>query len=93
VSSWGTAPLLVVFIAAGIATWIAGIYLSEATVVLGERFKLGDAAGTRLLVGLAGSLSELAITLVPQHLKPLTKRSTCCRNALAGALPRPRSHQ
>ena len=61
-SSWGTAPLLVVFIAAGIATWIAGIYLSKATDVLDERFNLGDAVGGMLLLGLAGSLPELAIT-------------------------------
>jgi cation:H+ antiporter len=51
----------VVFAAAGIATWIAGLYLSKATDVLDERFKLGDAVGGMLLLGLAGSLPELAI--------------------------------
>jgi cation:H+ antiporter len=62
VSSWGTPALLAVFVAAGAVTWIAGIYLSKATDVLDERFGLGDAVGGMLLLGLAGSLPELAIT-------------------------------
>lgn len=60
-SSWGTPLVVVVFVAAGIATWIAGLYLSKATDVLDKRFKLGDAVGGMLLLGLAGSLPELAI--------------------------------
>jgi cation:H+ antiporter len=62
VSSWGTPSLLLVFVAAGAATWIAGLYLSKATDVLDERFGLGEAVGGMLLLGLAGSLPELAIT-------------------------------
>jgi cation:H+ antiporter len=62
VSSWGTPALLVVFIAAAGATWIAGIFLSKATDVLDDRFGLGDAVGGLLLLGIAGSLPELAIT-------------------------------
>jgi hypothetical protein len=62
VSTWGTPVLLLVFAAAGVATWIAGIYLSKATDVLDNRFNLGDAVGGMLLLGLAGSLPELAIT-------------------------------
>ena len=61
-SSWGTPALVLVFAAAGVATWIAGIYLSKATDVLDDRFNLGDAVGGMLLLGLAGSLPELAIT-------------------------------
>lgn len=61
-SSWGTPLLLVVFAVAGAATWIAGVYLSKATDVLDERFNLGSAVGGMLLLGLAGSLPELAIT-------------------------------
>jgi cation:H+ antiporter len=61
-SSWGTPALLLVFIASAGATWIAGLYLSKATDVLDDRFKLGDAVGGMLLLGLAGSLPELAIT-------------------------------
>jgi len=61
VSSWGTPLIVVVFTAAGTATWIAGLYLSKATDVLDERFGLGEAVGGMLLLGLAGSLPELAI--------------------------------
>jgi cation:H+ antiporter len=61
-SSWGTPGLLAVFMAAGAATWIAGLLLSKATDVLDDRFNLGDAVGGMLLLGLAGSLPELAIT-------------------------------
>src|SRR5262245_43046329 len=61
-SSWGTAPLLLVFIAAAAATWVAGTFLSKATDVLDDRFDLGEAVGGMLLLGLAGSLPELAIT-------------------------------
>jgi cation:H+ antiporter len=61
-SSWGTPLLVLVFGAAGVATWIAGLYLSKATDVLDERLGLGDAVGGMLLLGLAGSLPELAIT-------------------------------
>jgi cation:H+ antiporter len=60
-SSWGTPLIVVVFVAAGIATWIAGLYLSKATDVLDGRFGLGEAVGGMLLLGLAGSLPELAI--------------------------------
>jgi cation:H+ antiporter len=62
VSSWGTPTLVLVFAVAGVATWIAGVYLSKATDVIDDRFKLGDAVGGMLLLGLAGSLPELAIT-------------------------------
>ena len=61
-SSWGTPALLLVFIASAGATWVAGLYLSKATDVLDDRFKLGDAVGGMLLLGIAGSLPELAIT-------------------------------
>jgi cation:H+ antiporter len=54
--------LLVVFVAAAGATWVAGILLSKATDVLDDRLGLGDAVGGLLLLGLAGSLPELAIT-------------------------------
>jgi cation:H+ antiporter len=62
VSSWGTPSLLAAFLAAAVATWAAGILLSKTTDVLDDRFGLGDAVGGLLLLGLAGSLPELAIT-------------------------------
>jgi cation:H+ antiporter len=61
-SSWGTPALVAVFAVSGAATWVAGIFLSKATDVLDDRFELGDAVGGMLLLGLAGSLPELAIT-------------------------------
>ena len=54
--------LLAIFVAAAAATWVAGTVLSRATDVLDDRFGLGDAVGGLLLLGLAGSLPELAIT-------------------------------
>jgi|SRR5215203_6595902 len=61
-SSLGFGALLAIFVAAGVATWVAGGYLSRATDVLDDRFNLGEAVGGMLLLGLAGSLPELAIT-------------------------------
>lgn len=61
-SSWGTPALVLVFALAGVATWVAGVFLSKATDVLDDRFGLGEAVGGMLLLGLAGSLPELAIT-------------------------------
>jgi cation:H+ antiporter len=54
--------LLAIFGAAAAATWVAGVFLSKATDVLDDRFGLGDAVGGLLLLGIAGSLPELAIT-------------------------------
>jgi cation:H+ antiporter len=62
VASLAVGWLLVVFVAAAAATWVAGVYLSKATDVLDDRFNLGEAVGGALLLGLAGSLPELAIT-------------------------------
>jgi cation:H+ antiporter len=58
----GLGGLLAIFIVAAAATWVAGLFLSKATDVLDDRFGLGDAVGGLLLLGLAGSLPELAIT-------------------------------
>src|SRR5918912_506384 len=61
-SSLGFGVLLAIFLAAGAATWVAGRYLSSTTDVLNDRFHLGEAVCGMLLLGLAGSLPELAIT-------------------------------
>src|SRR5262245_34268006 len=55
--------LVVVFVAAAIATWIAGLYLSRATDALDDRLNLGEALGGMILLAVAGSLPELAITI------------------------------
>ena len=57
-------PLLVLVFAAGaVATWIAGTALSKATDVIDRRFDLGEALGGVILLAVAGSLPELAITV------------------------------
>ena len=56
-------PLLVlVFLAGGVVTWIAGIYLSKTTDALDNRFGLGEALGGLILLAITGTLPEIAIT-------------------------------
>ena len=55
--------LLLAFVAAGVAVWIAGIYLSNTTDVLSSRFDLGQALGGLLLLAIVTNLPELAITV------------------------------
>ena len=62
-TSLGTPSLILIFIAAAIVTWIAGVSLAKATDVLDDRFGLGEAIGGMILLSVAGSLPELAITL------------------------------
>ena len=59
-----SSPLLVLaFAAAGAATWVAGIALSKATDALDARLNLGEALGGMILLAIAGSLPEVAITV------------------------------
>ena len=62
-SDLGAPALIAIFAAAAIATWIAGLYLSRATDALDDRLKLGEALGGMILLAVAGSLPELAITI------------------------------
>ena len=55
--------LLAVFGVAAAATWIAGTYLSKATDAIDQRFGLGEALGGVVLLAIAGSLPEIAITV------------------------------
>jgi len=55
--------LLLIFLAAAAATWAAGVLLSKATDALDARLGLGDALGGLILLSVAGSLPELAITI------------------------------
>ena len=57
-------PLLaLVFAAASVATWAAGVLLSKTTDALDVRFGLGDELGGLVLLAVAGSLPEVAITV------------------------------
>jgi cation:H+ antiporter len=57
-------PLLVLVFAAGAgATWVAGVALSKTTDALDARLGLGEELGGILLLAIAGSLPELAITI------------------------------
>src|SRR3954447_877406 len=60
-SSLATPILLVIFVAAGGAIWVAGIQLSAQTDVLSTRLHLGSALGGLVLLALATNLPEIAI--------------------------------
>lgn len=53
--------IFVIFILAGLITWFAGITLAKSTDSLDFRFKIGDAIGGLVLLGIAGSLPEIAV--------------------------------
>jgi cation:H+ antiporter len=61
--SLSTAALIAVFLAGAAATWIAGVFLSDTTDVIDDRFNLGEALGGLILLGIAGTLPEIAITV------------------------------
>jgi cation:H+ antiporter len=63
VGGLGTPLLVIVFAAGAAATWAAGILLSKTTDALDTRLGLGEELGGLLLLALAGSLPELAITI------------------------------
>ena len=62
-SDLGTPALLAIFVAAALATWVAGVNLAKATDLLDDRYGLGEALGGMILLSVAGSLPELAITI------------------------------
>ncbi len=53
--------LLLIFISSAILTWLAGITLTKTTDSLDCRFKIGNAFGGLILLGVAGSLPDIAI--------------------------------
>src|SRR5450756_1633121 len=58
-----TLALVALFAAAAAATWVAGVYLSRATDSIDFRLKLGEAFGGMVLLAIAGSLPEVAVTV------------------------------
>jgi cation:H+ antiporter len=63
-SGLATPWLVLVFAAGVIATWMAGVTLSRSTDALDARLNLGEEIGGIILLAIAGSLPELAITVV-----------------------------
>ena len=55
--------LWLIFLAGAAATWVAGTFLSKATDALDVRLKFGETFGGMLLLAIAGSLPEAAITV------------------------------
>ncbi|HEY1521819.1 MAG TPA: hypothetical protein VGF70_02315 [Solirubrobacteraceae bacterium] len=62
-SSLATPWLVLVFLAGVGATWVAGVTLSKTTDTLDARLGLGEELGGIVLLAVAGSLPELAITV------------------------------
>jgi len=62
-SSLPAVVVILVFLAASLATWGAGVQLSRTTDELDRRLNLGDALGGMVLLAVAGSLPEVAITV------------------------------
>jgi len=63
VTGLGTPLVVLVFAAGAVATWIAGVALSKTTDALDVRLGFGEELGGILLLAVAGSLPELAITV------------------------------
>jgi len=63
VAELGSPLLVLIFLAAAGATWAAGVVLSKSTDALDARLGLGDELGGLILLAVAGTLPELAITI------------------------------
>src|SRR6476659_419207 len=61
VASWPSWLLVIVFIGAAGAIWVAGTHLSDQTDVLSTRLHLGSALGGLILLAVATNLPEIAI--------------------------------
>ncbi|MGV8082021.1 MAG: sodium:calcium antiporter [Coriobacteriia bacterium] len=62
-SNFSSLVIVGVFAFAAAIVWVAGIALSNSTHELDERWKLGEALGGMLLLSVAGTLPEIAITV------------------------------
>jgi len=62
-----TGVVLGLFLIASLVTWAAGLVLADSTDALDNRFGLGEALGGLILLGFAGTLPEIAITLSAAH--------------------------
>ncbi|BDX31848.1 hypothetical protein TUM20985_23950 [Mycobacterium antarcticum] len=62
-ASWPSWLLVIGFVAAAAAIWVAGISLSNQTDVLSTRLHLGSALGGLILLAIATNLPEIAIVV------------------------------
>ncbi len=62
-TSLSVVVLVLIFLAAAAAIWVAGIQLSDQTDVLSERLHLGSALGGLILLAIATNLPEIAIVV------------------------------
>jgi cation:H+ antiporter len=63
VTSLSSPVLILIFLAASGVTWVAGTSLSKTTDALDVRFGLGQELGGIILLAVAGTLPEVAITV------------------------------
>jgi cation:H+ antiporter len=54
---------LLIFVISGMAIWFSGIILTKTTDALDCRFKIGEAFGGLILLGISGSLPDIAIAI------------------------------
>jgi cation:H+ antiporter len=62
-TSLGSGLLAIAFVLGAAATWVAGVSLSKTTDALDARLGLGEDLGGIVLLAVAGSLPEVAITV------------------------------
>jgi cation:H+ antiporter len=62
-NSLSLTTLIILFVVSGIVVWIAGIYVSETTDRISDRFHIGQALGGLIILGFITNLPELAIVV------------------------------
>lgn len=61
--SFSLFPLILIFIVAAVAVWIAGVQLSKTTDVIDSRFGFGEALGGLIFLAITTNLPEIAIVV------------------------------